>query len=131
MSELVYCATPSRMAGQTEKIIDFVVKEGYAPLHPIQALPYEAFEGNPNVGRKKTMEYCQRLIDISDRFWMFGVSEGTMDDLSYARGLEKKLPVRLVFDGFDVAWEEFYKNLRSLYNNHIDSVFKEYGEHII
>lgn len=47
MSKLVYCASPSRLVHRVKDIMDFVTDQGYAPLHPFQALPYERFEGNP------------------------------------------------------------------------------------
>ncbi len=114
MSRLIYCATPSRLVHKINEIMDFVTNEGNAPLHPFQAFPYERFEGNPNVGRKESMEYCLRLVNISDKVYLFGVSEGTLDEISHA--LEIKKPITLHLD-FDSEWNKFYKKLRLIYNN--------------
>ena len=118
MSKLIYCATPSRIAYRMEEIMDFVTNQSYAPLHPFQAFPYERFEGNPKIGRTKSMGWCLKLIDISDEFWMFGVSNGTLEEVAHATKIIK--PVSLKFSGFDPEWKEFYKKLGSKYGNPID-----------
>ncbi len=79
MSKLIYCAAPARIVHRLKDIMDFVTNQGNAPLHPFQAFPYERYEGNPRIGRTKSMEWCLRLIDISDEFCMFGVSNGTLE----------------------------------------------------
>jgi hypothetical protein len=82
---LVYAACPSRMADQTQTILEFIASRGHAPLHPFQALPYAFFEGGLP-GREKTLEWCCRLIDICDEFWLFGLSDGTLFELRYLLG---------------------------------------------
>ncbi len=62
MSKLIYCATPSRLVHRIKDIMDFVTNQGYAPLHPFQAFPYERFEGNPKIGRSKSIEWCLDLL---------------------------------------------------------------------
>ncbi|HLC86782.1 MAG TPA: hypothetical protein VJH65_00695 [Candidatus Nanoarchaeia archaeon] len=64
------------------------------------------------------MEYCLRLIDISDEFWMFGVSNGTLEEVAYAVKTAK--PIHLRFNGFDPEWKKFYEELGPKYNNPID-----------
>jgi hypothetical protein len=118
MSKLIYCATPSRIIHKMKKIMDLVTDEGYAPLHPFQAFPYKRFEGNPKIGRIKSMQWCLNLIDISDEFWMFGISDGTLEEVAHAIKIEK--PIRLRFDGFDNNWERFYKKLGKNYGNPLD-----------
>ncbi len=121
MSKLIYCATPSRLVNKIDEIMDFVTNRGYAPLHPFQALPYDRFEGNSEIGRTKSMEWCLRLVDVSDEFWMFGVSIGTLDEVTHAIKIVK--PVTLHFDGFDPKWEKFYKELGHKYGNPLDKFF--------
>jgi hypothetical protein len=79
---LVYAATASRLGAQTEEIMLCISNQGLAGLHPFNALPYRHFEGGA-VGRQQTLEYCLRLIDISDEFWLFGISEGTLLELKH------------------------------------------------
>ena len=117
MSKLIYCATPSRIAHRMKDIMDFVTNQGYAPLHPFQAFPCERFEENPRIGRAKSMEWCLKLIDISDEFWMFGVSNGALEEVVHAKTI---IPVSLKFDGFDPEWEKFYEELGPKYKNPID-----------
>ena len=91
--------------------MDFVQSLGYAPLHPFVAFPYERFEGNPDVGRKKTMEYCCRLIDACDVFGLFGISEGTsIIELPYAA--KKNKPILPYFNQFDPDWRREAEKLR-------------------
>jgi hypothetical protein len=123
MSELIYCAMPSRLIHKMKDIMDYVTNQGYAPLHPFQALPYERFEGNPKIGRIKAMEYCLRLIDISDKFYMFGVSNGTLEEVVHAIKIGK--PVVLQFEAFDIDWKKFYAELGQKYGNPIDKILEQ------
>ena len=122
MSKLIYCATPSRLVSKIIEIIDYVTNQGLAPLHPFQALPYERFEGNPHVGREKSMEYCRRLVEVCDEFWMFGISNGTLEELVHALKLGKT--IRLNFEGFDIEWKKYYTELGPTYGNPLDALLK-------
>ena len=108
--KLVYCATPSRIAKKSNEITSFVSKLGLAPLHPFLALPYEFFEGNPIIGREKSMNYCCKLIDICDIFCLFGPSKGTsVIELPYALAKGKII----AYDkSFDENWEEYIEKLK-------------------
>lgn len=119
MTKLIYCATPSRISDRIKDIMDFVTNLGYAPLHPLQAFPYERYEGNTRIGRLKTIEWCLRLIEISDKFYMFGVSNGTLEEVVHAVKIMK--PITLMFDGFDPEWRKYYEELGSKYGNPIDT----------
>jgi hypothetical protein len=113
MNKLVYCAQPGRLSNRKREVMNFVLEQGYAPLHPFQAFPYDLFEGG-KIGREKTMELCQRLIEAADEFWLFGVSEGTLQDLTYALKIKKH--VRVFLD-FDPEWEVYYKKLKEKYKS--------------
>lgn len=123
MSKLIYCATPSRLVHRIDDIMDIVTNEGNAPLHPFQAFPYKRYEGNEKIGRDKSMEWCLRLVDISDEFYMFGVSEGTLIEVVHAIKINK--PVILQFDDFDPEWEKFYQELGPKYDNPIQDILKK------
>jgi len=120
MSKLIYCATPSRLVHRLDDIMDFVSNQGNAPLHPFQAFPYDRFEGNDNIGRAKSMKWCLRLVDISDEFYMFGVSNGTLEEVAYAIKTSKL--IKLQFDGFDLEWEKYNQELGHKYGNPIGSI---------
>jgi len=96
--QLVYCATPSKLAKKTKKILNFVSSKGYAPFHPFQGFPYNLFEGNSQVGRQKAMNYCMRAIKICDEFWIFGLSDGTKQELEFAKKLNKPIRIIKLFD---------------------------------
>lgn len=121
MTELVYCATPSRLVNKTEEIMDFVQAQGYAPFHPFVAFPYERFEGG-SVGRERTIEICKRTIQICEKFWLFGVSEGTLDELVEA--MKKGKPIRQFLEQFDPEWKEYYSRLGARYGNPLEEIPK-------
>ncbi len=112
MSLLIYCATPSRLKDKTEEIMDLVTNEGNAPFHPFQAFPFERFEGNLKVGRDDSMEWCLNSIGICNAFYLFGVSDGTLQELVYAKTVK---PVFLHLE-FDSEWEKHYEILGKKYD---------------
>lgn len=114
MSKLIYCATPARLNSKRKEIMDFVTSQGYGPFHPFQAFEYERFEGGV-LGREKTLEFCKRAVEMCDEFWLFGVSNGTLQELTCAQRLKK--PVKLFIDVFDLEWEHNYENLKEQYRN--------------
>lgn len=117
MSKLIYCASPSRLDKKKKEIMDFVTKKGHGPLHPFQSFPYERFEGNKRIGREKTIEWCLRLIKICDEFWLFGISEGTLEELNHA--LKIKKPVKYFLE-FDKDWESEYKKLKKKFGDPLE-----------
>ena len=121
--EIVYCATPSRMRDKVEEILDFVQGKGLYPFHVFLAFPHQRFEDNPAVGREKAMKICLRTIDFCDRFWLFGISEGTtLIELEYVLVNNLYLPgncrkpIEFYFQLFDPRWEEMLKELEEEYH---------------
>ncbi len=117
---LIYCATPARLVDKKKEIMDFVTERGLGPFHPFQAFELDRFEGGP-IGRKRTMEFCCRAIDICDEFWLFGISIGTLTELCYVlkRNLSRKKqkPIRLFLDKFDNDWKEKYAELKNQFGD--------------
>ena len=111
MVKLIYCAQPGRLPNKKRKVMSFVSRHGGAPLHPFQAFPFGLYEGGP-IGREKTMKFCRRLISISDEVWLFGVSEGTLEDLNHAVKIKK--PIKLHLE-FDPEWKRYYNKLKRKY----------------
>jgi len=122
MSKLIFCATPARLNGKKKEIMDFVTSQGYGPFHPFQALEFERFEGGP-IGREKTMEFCKRMIDACDEFWVFGISDGTLRELVYVME-QNGMPIKLFLDKFDPDWKKYYKQLGPKYGNPLDKLSK-------
>lgn len=120
MSQLIYCATPSRLVHKTTEIMDFVAQQGHAPLHPFPALPHAYFEGNPNVGRQKTMDYCLRLVTTCDQVWMFGYSQGTLEELTHALHIGK--PFRSYVAQFDPNWRTTLDQLKEQYKDALEKL---------
>src|SRR5260370_25460063 len=108
-TQLVYGATPSRLAQRKEEIMQYVAANNKACLHPFNALPHEYFEGG-GVDRETTLAMCCRLIDACDEFWVFGISEGTLVEATYffeqndLREIPK--PFRVLVSEFDPDWQE-------------------------
>jgi hypothetical protein len=121
MTNLVYCATPARLSYKKREIMDFVTSQGYGPFHPFQAFEYERFEDGP-IGRDRTIEFCLRSVEICDEFWMFGISEGTLEELIHA--MEQKKQIKLFFDQFDPEWKRYYRKLGPKYKNPLDKIYK-------
>lgn len=98
--------------------MDYVTKQGFGPFHPFQAFEYERFEGGP-IGRKKTMAFCCRAVEICDEFWLFGISEGTLTELTHVINFNKNNPtnpkkIRHLYEKFDPEWKDYYAK----YSNH-------------
>lgn len=121
MSKLVYCATPARLSSKMIEIMDFVTQQGIGPFHPFQAFEYERFEGGP-IGREKTMEFCCRAVEMCDEFWLFGISEGTLTELSCVLAFNeaspsKAKPIRCFYETFDPEWQKYYRKYRKRFND--------------
>ncbi len=126
--KLIYCATPARLNHKKKEIMDFVTNKGHAPFHPFQAFEYKRFEGGP-AGRNKTIKFCKRAVEICDEFWLFGVSNGTIEELKCA--MKKKKPIKIFLDQFDPQWKKAYQKLARKYIN-IDTLRKLYKKpHIL
>ena len=97
----VYCATPGRLRYLTREIVLYVHNKNHIPIHPFAFFPYELFEGG-DVGREDTMAFCQELVKICPRIWIFGISEGVLNDIEPVIPLKKEIELHLEFDS---DWE--------------------------
>ena len=121
---LVYCATPSRISNKSKEIMDTVTKSGYGPLHPFQAFELERFENGP-IGREKTMEFCCRAIEICDEFWLFGISKGTLTELSHVikwNSESNKPKIIKLIKIFDDKWEMEYEKLKKEFDDPLSKI---------
>ena len=53
---------------------------------------------------------------------MFGISEGTLEELAYAIVLGKS--ISLFLDDFDPEWKGYYARLGPAYNNPLEKILK-------
>lgn len=123
MGKLIYCATPARLNYKKKEIMDFVTAQGYGPFHPFHAFEFERFEGGA-LGREKTLEFCKRAIGICDEFWLFGISDGTLQELIEAQNVLKK-PIKQFLDQFDIEWKKYYVELNHKYQNPLKNLISE------
>lgn len=53
---------------------------------------------------------------------MFGVSNGTLEELVHA--VDQSKPIKLYLDDFDPEWKTYYKDLGPKYGNPLDKILK-------
>src|SRR3989344_4875143 len=127
-NDAVYCATPSRLTKYTDEIINFVGRNRLGkPFHPLREFHYEMYEGNSNVGRFLTMEICLRAVTLCDKFLIFGVSDGTLEEAKTAFQIGK--PVQLHFNDWnpgDVIWKHEYERLGEGHGWPLDILLREF-----
>jgi len=75
------------------------------------------------------MEYCCRLVGVSDRFWAFGVSDGVLREAKYATGIGKPRELHFIDPAgkatFDPRWKEFYDLLAGKYDRPLDDLLEQ------
>lgn len=103
LPSLAYCATPTRMREQWKPVMESVLADGDCPLYPFNAI---IEEHSAKLSREQLMSFDFRLVAKSDSLVLFGVSEGTLEELRLARHLGK--PVALRYHEFDLEWEKEY-----------------------
>lgn len=111
--KIMYCATPSRLKHLRRKIIRIAKRAGYTPIFPFDVGSYEDLEGNPAIGRPKTLKFMANIMKCCDAVGIFGISDGTMYELFEAlaskfSAFNPDKEIR-VFYGLDPKWEEEYK----------------------
>ena len=119
--KLIFCSQPSRMKNKVKEIMDFVTKKNLAPLNLIHAFEFERFENGP-IGREKTLEFCLRMIDTVDEFWIFGISEGVMVELDYFLKNRKGRPIKLFMDQFDPEWKAYYEQFKPRFGDLLSQI---------
>ena len=85
--------------------MDVITKEGNAPLHPFQALPFDRYEGGP-AGKELTWEYCCKLVSIADEVYLFGISHGALNEVDFA--IRSGKPIKILLDEWDPEWKKHY-----------------------
>lgn len=112
--KIMYCAIPTRLRHLSEQIKKMVREYGFTPVVPFDLGPYEDFEGNPRIGRERTLELMLHLMYACDIVGIFGISEGVLGELKGA--LDIGTEVR-VFHGLDPLWEEKYEEYKGRYSD--------------
>jgi hypothetical protein len=111
---LTYCALPSRLYHLTEQTYNFVLENKHAPLHPFKAFEQgQAFGDNGIFGRERVIEFALRMVGICDQLYLFGISDGTLQETRKA--LDLNIPVKLHIERFDLDWRRYYHELKPKY----------------
>jgi len=102
------------MSDQKHKIMEFVISQGKAPLHPFNALPIEYFETD-TINRIDTLTLCCKLVDACDEFWLFGISEGTLTEAEYffKTHTSSTKPLQIWIDRFDADCTKYAEQYRT------------------
>jgi hypothetical protein len=98
MKPWIYCATPTKMEKKTDKIMEYVILEGFIPIHPFKVFPLKLFEYGKIFTRDEVMEECLRLVDCCNEVWVFGFSEGVNLEINHAN--RRHIPVFMKTDLF-------------------------------
>ncbi len=107
--KIIYCALPTRLRKRGEEAKVLMRKKGYAPTVPFDALGYEDSEGNPRIGRARTLKFDIGILDSCDDMGILGIAEGVMKETRH--WLDREGEFR-VFVDFDPEWEKYYDNLK-------------------
>jgi hypothetical protein len=64
------------------------------------------------------LEFCCRAIEMCDEFWLFGVSEGTLVELTHVINFNKNnlinpKIIRYLYKLFDPEWKDYYEKYRN------------------
>ena len=114
----MYCAIPTRLRHLREPIRRAAQELGYAPVIPFDIGEYEDFEGG-SIGRDRTLKFMLHIMEFCDATGLFGISNGTMLELS--ESLKQQKDIR-TFPGFDPEWETQYEKLKSGYNSPLEKL---------
>ncbi len=66
------------------------------------------------------MEWCLKLVEVCDEVWLFGISEGTLQEAAHA--LQKNKPLKICGEGFDLEWKEFSEKFGSVYGEVLERI---------
>ncbi|MFW5895361.1 MAG: DUF4406 domain-containing protein [archaeon] len=93
-----YSGDPNENLKKVDKICKSIAeKSGVIPISPLHLFSY--FDEEDPKFRDEIMEVCFRLIDICDYVYVYGNSEGCMQEYKYA--LENDIPVVKFFDEYE------------------------------
>ncbi len=111
---VMYCAMPTRLQHIKPHVQKIAFECGYAPTIPFDVGPYEYFEGNPRIGRDRTLKFMIDYMKICQSVGIFGISDGVMGELEVA--LDEGKEIR-VFPGLDPEWDKMYEQLKCKYSD--------------
>lgn len=114
--QIIYPAAPSRFSTRKfNDLIRFIRKHGHAPFNHRPGVSFDDFE--ENIGRARTLEFLIKAMFACDSLWVFGCSDGVMNE--WKRMLDEKADGKniRVFPEFDPDWEEHYKRLIPKYGD--------------
>lgn len=108
--KIMYCAIPTRLRHLREQVRACAMEIGYAAVIPFDVGEYKYFEGNPRIGREKTLRLMITLMKGCDTVGVFGISKGVMSELKCALDCNMEIHV---FPDLDHEWEQQYDLLKA------------------
>lgn len=110
--KIMYCAVPTRLQHLREPIRRAARELGYAPVIPFDIGEYEDFEGGV-IGRARTLKFMLHVLDFCDVIGLFGISDGTLLEVSTRLKSNKEIRT---FPEFDPEWEMQYEQFKVKYD---------------
>lgn len=123
--KIMYCAFPTRLRHLRETIRIRARAMGYAPVIPFDCGDFEDFEGNPRIGRAKTLQFMLSIMRGCDVVGVFGISAGVMGEIKTALDFHMEVHV---YHGLDPEWDRYYNLLKAEYG---DQLQRLRGEHYL
>lgn len=104
LGRTMYCAYPTRLMKNKDITKDAARRMGYVPVSPFDVGTWEDWEGNPAMGRTKTLAYTLKWMLLNDSVGIFGISEGVLNEWEVA--LNEGMEIKIIY-GYDLEWEEY------------------------
>ncbi len=106
----MYASTPTRMHGMKDRITSFVRGMEVVCIYPFDHISPKCIDE----GDEGAMKICRNTIDVCDQFGIFGISDTTLTELSYALGGDVRR-VRVFVGEFDPEHRKWCEAYRSRY----------------
>jgi guanylate kinase len=114
MKQIMYCATPTRIRHLQAGVKALARANGFAPVFPFDCAPYDDFEGDPKVGRYRTLKLNIDFQNACDVTGVFGISKGVLGEINNALNVGQ--PIR-TFPHIDLAWDTAAADLKGEYGD--------------
>lgn len=84
-----YASDPKGNLDRARKIIDKLAKDNPQNLYICPLLTFSYVEQETEDLRQLIMDYCYKLVDYANEFYIYGNSEGCLQELQYAKDRDK------------------------------------------
>ena len=82
-----YANNPTENKKKVDKICKYLIKHDIVPISPLHLFSFY----DEDADREYIMKACFHMIDMCDEVWIYGDSEGCMEEMNYALSKGKKV----------------------------------------